>query len=244
MADEAAPQASSGEAVPRGEMRASHEDRDRVVELLRVSAGDGRIDAAELDQRVEAALTARTYNELAALVADLPSAGGTAGAAMGTPSARPKEVVRIECHMGNTARSGRWAVPRRIQAKIVHGNVTLDFTDADIAWPTLQIDAEVVHGNLILVTRPGIVVNTDEVAIHGSNIKSRQLPDTGVPVMLRVDMSGRLQYGNIVVRPPRLPRRTFWQWLTRQPRPPALPSGATTGGHNPCREQITRIRQI
>ena len=68
MADEIAPRAGTGEAVPHGESRASYEDRDRVVEVLRVSAGDGRLTSDELDERVEAALTARTYNELAALV--------------------------------------------------------------------------------------------------------------------------------------------------------------------------------
>ena len=49
----------SGELVPdRGELRASHEDRDRAVERLRVAAGDGRLSADELDERLEAALTA------------------------------------------------------------------------------------------------------------------------------------------------------------------------------------------
>jgi hypothetical protein len=32
------------------QLRASHEDRDRVVELLRVAAGDGRLTADELDE--------------------------------------------------------------------------------------------------------------------------------------------------------------------------------------------------
>jgi hypothetical protein len=101
MVDEIPPQASAGEAVPRGESRASHEDRDRVVELLRVSAGDGRLTAEELDERVEAALAARTYNELSALVADLP---GASGAVVSTPAARPREVVRIDCQLSNTNR--------------------------------------------------------------------------------------------------------------------------------------------
>ena len=64
-----------GHEVARSELRASHEDRDRVVELLRVSAGDGRLTAEELDERLELAMTARTYGELAELVADLPAAG-------------------------------------------------------------------------------------------------------------------------------------------------------------------------
>src|SRR5579872_7282526 len=61
-----------------GALRASHADRDLVVEQLRVAAGDGRLSPEELDERLELALTARTYAELAALVADLPAAG-TAG---------------------------------------------------------------------------------------------------------------------------------------------------------------------
>ena len=34
-----------GSEIARSELRASHDDRDRVVELLRVSAGDGRLTA-------------------------------------------------------------------------------------------------------------------------------------------------------------------------------------------------------
>src|SRR5215468_12451022 len=75
------------------QLRASHEDRDRVVELLRVAAGDGRLTAEELDERLEVALTARTYGELTALVKDLPAQGQMTGAAV----PEPKDVVRIQC---------------------------------------------------------------------------------------------------------------------------------------------------
>ena len=53
-------------------MRASQEERDRVVELLRTHAGEGRLDLDELEERVEAALSARTRGELDALTKDLP----------------------------------------------------------------------------------------------------------------------------------------------------------------------------
>ena len=68
------------------ELRASHEDRDRVVEVLRTAAGDGRLTAEELDQRLDAALTARTYAELAVLTTDLPAVPG----AVGGPAPRRK----------------------------------------------------------------------------------------------------------------------------------------------------------
>ncbi|MEK0099701.1 DUF1707 domain-containing protein, partial [Streptomyces sp. A475] len=65
-----------GEMVPeRRELRASHEERDQAVERLTVAAGEGRLTPDELDERLEAALTARTHGELAALLADLPDAG-------------------------------------------------------------------------------------------------------------------------------------------------------------------------
>jgi hypothetical protein len=56
-----------------------------VVEVLSVAAGDGRITPEELDERVGAALTARTYGELAALISDLPAAPQSPA---GAPGAR------------------------------------------------------------------------------------------------------------------------------------------------------------
>ena len=73
MTDEAPPPQRGAELASQAGLRASHVDRDRVVELLRVAAGDGRLTAGELDGRLEAALTARTYGELAALTTDLPA---------------------------------------------------------------------------------------------------------------------------------------------------------------------------
>lgn len=54
------------------QMRAADTDRDRVAERLRTAAGEGRLVPDELEQRLDTALTARTYAELEAVVADLP----------------------------------------------------------------------------------------------------------------------------------------------------------------------------
>jgi uncharacterized protein DUF1707 len=53
-------------------LRASDADRDAVTDRLRQAAGEGRLEPEELEQRVDRALRARTYGELARLVADLP----------------------------------------------------------------------------------------------------------------------------------------------------------------------------
>jgi Domain of unknown function (DUF1707) len=199
------------EVVARSELRASHEDRDRVVELLRVSAGDGRLTAEELDERLEVAMTARTYGELAKVVADLPAAGAVAS----VPATRAKEVVRIDCRSGQAVRNGTWVVPQRIEARVTSGHLRLDFTQAVITQPSLQIDAEVRSGHIVLITKPGIVVDTDDVAVHSGHIRIRTPWGPDVPEVLRIDVSGKVGSGHFVARPP---HRTFWQWLTRQPR--------------------------
>jgi len=201
-----------GHEVTRSELRASHDDRDRVVEMLRVSAGDGRLTAEELDERLEVAMTARTYGELARLVADLPEAGSVTSA----PALRAKDVVRIDCRSGDARREGRWVVPQRLEVKVTSGHVLLDFRDAVITQPALRIDAEVRSGHLTLVTKPGIVVDTDDVVVRSGHVKIRAPWGPDVPELLRVEVSGKIGSGHFVARPP---HRTFWQWLTRQPRP-------------------------
>jgi len=201
-----------GREVERSELRASHEDRDRVVELLRVSAGDGRLTAEELDERLELAMTARTYGELAKLVTDLPAAGSVAS----VPAPRVKDVVRIDCGSGHARRDGPWVVPQRIEARVRSGSLKLDFTHAVITQPSLQLDAEVRSGHLILITKPGIVVDTDDVTVRSGHVKIRAPWGHGAPEVLRIEVAGKVGSGHFVARPP---YRTFWQWLTRQPRP-------------------------
>jgi Flp pilus assembly protein TadB len=55
-----------------GSLRASDADREQIVSQLHKAATEGRIASDELEQRVSAALKARTYAELDATVADLP----------------------------------------------------------------------------------------------------------------------------------------------------------------------------
>jgi fatty acid desaturase len=54
-------------------LRIADADRERVAERLRRAAGEGRLAPEELEERLEAAFSARTEAELAPLVADLPS---------------------------------------------------------------------------------------------------------------------------------------------------------------------------
>jgi uncharacterized protein DUF1707 len=215
------PRPNAGAQVDK--LRASHEDRDRVIEILRVAAGDGRLTAEELDERLEVAFSARTYGELAALTSDLPVGKQAIAPLDVSQPVAPKDVVRLECRSGNVSRVGRWVVPRRIEVRVTSGGCKLDFTDAVIGHRSVQVDAEVRSGSLTLITKPGIAVDTDDVAIGSGNIKVRAPWGPDVPVSLLITVSGRVGSGAIVARPP---RRSFWDWLRRRPRPYAIAAGA------------------
>ena len=155
-------------------------------------------------------MTARTTNELAALTVDLPEVS----AYVGKISPRAKDIVRLDYQGGNASRRGRWMVPRRMEIRTVGGVVKLDFTDAVITSSTLQIQTEVRGGWLILVTKPGIEVDADEVVVHGGRVKVRPEHGWTRPVSLKIEITGETHGGRLIARPP---RRTFRQWMLRRP---------------------------
>jgi hypothetical protein len=106
-----------------------------------------------------------------------------------------------------------------MEVKVTSGHVTLDFTQAVITEPVLKLDVDVRSGAVKLMTCPGIVVDADEVAIRSGGVKVKTPWDPDVPVRLRIEVTGRVGSGHFVARPR---YRTFWQWLTRQPKPYAI----------------------
>jgi hypothetical protein len=208
-----------GGEIARSELRASYDDRDRVVELLRVSAGDGRLTAEELDERLERAMTARTYGELARLVSDLPVEGAVASPPTAPQAPQAKEVTRIDIRSGHVQRVDRWVVPQRMDVKVTSGHVKLDFTEAVITQSSLKLDVDVRSGHVRLVTKPGIVVDADDVAIRSGHVKVRAPWGSDVPVQLRIEVTGKVGSGHFLAGPR---HRTFWEWMTRKPKPYAI----------------------
>ncbi len=125
----------SGPGVSPG-VRASDADRDRVVDVLCAAAGDGRLTADEFDERLEAALSSRTLDELAVLTADLTGGPGRSSVA----TAQAEDVMRINKHGGWVRRTGRWVVPRRLELRSSSCDVGLDFADAVITRDTVADD--------------------------------------------------------------------------------------------------------
>jgi hypothetical protein len=62
----------------RGHLRASHADREQVIDVLTAAFVQGRLTKAEFDLRVGQVLASRAYADLDALTADIPAGPATA----------------------------------------------------------------------------------------------------------------------------------------------------------------------
>jgi Domain of unknown function (DUF1707) len=100
------------------ELRASDADRERVVAALRDHAAAGRLEPSELEERVEAALAARTVGDLEPLLADLPR--------------RPPAPAPSQPRRGAWRLPGAWAGFLRIGVVLV---VIWALTGAGYFWP-------------------------------------------------------------------------------------------------------------
>jgi hypothetical protein len=81
-------------AAGRGRLRASHADREQMIETLKVAFVQGRLTGDEFDARIGRALASRTYAELVTLTADLPDGLAGAGPPRESPRWRVSSVVR------------------------------------------------------------------------------------------------------------------------------------------------------
>jgi hypothetical protein len=128
-------------------------------------------------------------------------AGEPSGPGPPPPGVRASDADRIDQRGGSVRRTDRWVVPRRLELRPSWCNVTLDFTDAVFAHDALRIDMNMRGGSLILVAGPGIVVDADSLTVRYTDVKISPGADPGEPVVLRVQLAGRMRYGRIEVRP-------------------------------------------
>lgn len=159
-----------------GDLRASDHDRDRVAEVLRQAAGEGRLTLDELDDRLSAVYAAKTYGELEPITRDLPigapagaspamspNASGTAPAA-GRIGGRPTSSVGVGI-MGGFSRSGAWVAPRVFTGVTFWGGGEIDLREARFAEGEVTIRVFAVMGGV------GVIVPEDaEVDVHGIGI--------------------------------------------------------------------------
>ena len=98
-------------AARRGHLRAARADRERVIGVLKTAFVQGMLDKDELGQRVGQTLASRTYAELTAVTADLPT--------LLVPAHPLLEPARARAPMGNHAKAAIFGAAAAILAASV-----------------------------------------------------------------------------------------------------------------------------
>jgi hypothetical protein len=153
-------------------MRASDADRERVAQVLHKAAAEGRLDLHELDERLGATYSAKTYGELVPITADL----GVPSPAV-LPAVRSAAVDRVGGIPGSSVsfafwsgcdRKGDWVVPRYHNAVAIMGGVTLDLTQARFAEAETTINVFAFWGGVDIIVPEDVTVVVSGIGFMGA----------------------------------------------------------------------------
>jgi hypothetical protein len=160
--------------------RVSDLEREDVAEMLREAAGEGRLSYTELEERLESVYQAKTYGELVEISSDLPNglamptaapAPGVAGA--GWPagvhgSAVAGAVPVINAFLSEAKRTGGWLAPQRQEVNAVLGDVTLDYTEAQLPYDEIFVDVKSILADVKIRVPKNAIVHLDSNPILGT----------------------------------------------------------------------------
>nr|WP_241028032.1 DUF1707 domain-containing protein [Streptomyces verrucosisporus] len=170
-------------AASPADVRASDADRDRVAEILREALAQGRLDAGEHAERIDAVYRARTMGELRPLVRDLP-AGREAAPQSGRPASGGDDdhVIAV---FGGASRKGRRRVGARTTAFALFGGVEIDLTEALFERRELVVNATAVFGGIEIKVPENVTLRGSGSGIMGGyDVEARESEDPDAPVVV------------------------------------------------------------
>lgn len=166
--------------------RIAEDDRNTAVARLQDAFAEGYLDREEMDERLQAALTAKTHGDLVPVLASLPGKDTGPG-------------VEIEAKGGRIKRSGRWRVPRTFKITSEYGKVLLDLSRAVIEHPVIDIELRLRFGRARIVLPPGATVEYDELSAEWKQPVYKD-PGRGGAGGPHVRISGAMEYGRLKIR--------------------------------------------
>lgn len=198
------------------QMRISDADRQRVADVLRDAAGEGRIDLDELEERLEQTWAARTYGDLVPITLDLQATGPAVPPAA-APARRPSGGVPAVGHasslaiMGEVKRQGVWSVPAHHSSFALMGSVVVDLREAQLEAHETQINASAIMGEVKVIVPAHVHVIVDGTPIMGEYTQQRDKVDSEVgPGSPVVRVKGMALMGSVNVQrqpPPGTPKK-------------------------------------
>jgi hypothetical protein len=178
-------------------VRASGTERDAAATRLQAAFAEGRLDDTEFDQRMRAALTARTRTDLAQLMTDLP-----ADAPAPPPAPAGSQPGRLAVTFKSSLRrAGRWRVPDHFTTVVYKGDGLLDLRAAELTAQVTTISAVAYKSRIDILVPPGVRVEAGGLGVSTGSAALDGTLSANAPV---VHVRGYSYKGTVEVtgRPP------------------------------------------
>jgi hypothetical protein len=195
----------SGE-LERGQrdMLMSDADRERVVARLQTAVSEGRITLSEFQDRVDGVLKARRYGEIEPYLDGLPARPGS-----GFPAA-VQPVGEVRTVASSLKRKGAWPVPQRLLVHSKAGSVKLDFTEAAIGSPVVEVVLDIYAASTTLVLPAGATADVDQVELVAGSMKAAVPRHHESAGGVHFVVTGTSRAGSVKVRHQR--HFLWWHW--------------------------------
>ena len=145
--------------------------RDIIIDRLTSDYAAGAIEVEELERRIELALAA--------------------------PSVAIVPAQKLRVVLGSIERTGPWAVPPQLAARVLWGNLLLDLRQAQLAPGVTTIEVNVTMGNVELVVPPGVSVEIEASSFLASIDDRIDTARSATRSVVRV--VGRVKLGSLEV---------------------------------------------
>jgi hypothetical protein len=210
---EAIPEPNNVGPISGGNLRASDADREQVANLLSTAYAEGRLTREEHDERVEALMAAKTFDDLIPITRDLVVIG-TPGA-VAAPQSTSRFTIdttgqnpdsdKMIAIFGGVTRSGRWRVRKNIHALAHIGGMDLDLRNAIFEAPVVEISGFWCFGGIDIKVGEGIEVRDQTAGVFGgTDIRDIGDPLPGAPTLV---IKGMALFGGVTVRGPKPQKR-------------------------------------
>lgn len=173
----------SGSAGRLPSTLASDSERDAVLQRLRDAFVEGRLNDTEFDERMRAALYARTHGDLQTLLTDLPASPNPTAAARPAASRAGRFAIALK---SSVRRAGRWHVPEHYTTVVYKGRGELDLRAAELSAPVTTIVAAAYKSRIEILVSPGVVVQMTGFGVtHGAVDMSTPVPPDAPVLTIR-----------------------------------------------------------
>lgn len=171
-------------------MRTSDADRTKVVNLLDAAYSDGRLDVTEHEERVGAALCARTFAELEPLVHDLTTEPLLIRSPLQVPTGSADFPVRIVADgpphdniisiLSDVHRGSSYTLAARTEVITILGDVNLDLTAMSLSSYETAVTLRTIMADVCVLVPNGIRIVDDTTKIL-SDVRIRGLDPAPSP---------------------------------------------------------------